>query len=171
MGRARAAPCLHGVLRDAEGVAVLQEARLLGERGPVLLQPIGLRAPVVLHAEQRKQAAHDRQRHGDQRHSSLQSAPWYHLLFPSNAVCLNELTGWPAEQPAREELLPVLMQSICHGKAGRLQKGLEQTADSRQCHTDQACAALHTAAMPAFMLPQYRIFRQQPCCAWWCTDS
>ena len=77
MGRARTAPCLHGVLGDAEGVAVLQEARLLGERPPVLLQPLGLRAPIMLHAEQRQQADNDRQRHGDQRHRPLRRAPGY----------------------------------------------------------------------------------------------
>ena len=37
MGRARLMPCLHGVLRDAEGLPGLQEADLLGERAPVLL--------------------------------------------------------------------------------------------------------------------------------------
>ncbi len=74
MRQTRAVPCLHGILGDADWLATLQEAGLLGEHGPVLLQPLGLSAPVVLHTQQRQQADDDRQRHSDECHRPLQRA-------------------------------------------------------------------------------------------------
>ena len=57
--------CLKGLLGNAQGLALIEQGRLLRNYLPVMVQLVVLGAPVVLHPYQSQQAENDRDGHGD----------------------------------------------------------------------------------------------------------